>query len=98
MVIRMDSSTWRSLMPGWMFLRMFSTKLVDGASKVAEEVDLMAETRAPKKKICATRGILLRIRVGNTFWGSLASRSAVSAGMMIKAEATMNMGTKAKAR
>ncbi len=31
--------------------RMFSTKLVEGASKVAEEHDLIADTCAPKKRI-----------------------------------------------
>src|SRR3990167_4937534 len=90
-VTRMEHSTWRSVMPGLMFLRMFSTKLVEGASRVADEVDLIADTSAPKKKICATRGILLMISVGRTFWGSFASRSWVSTGMMISADATMNM-------
>src|SRR5574343_1256764 len=93
MVMRKDSRIWRSVMPGRMFFRMFSTKLVEGASSVADEVDLMADTSAPKKKICAIRGILLMISVGSTFCGSLASNSRVSVGMMISAEATMNMGT-----
>src|SRR3990167_7250103 len=97
-VTRMEHSTWRSVMPGLMFLRMFSTKLVEGASRVADEVDLIAATSAQKKNICATRGILLMISVGKTFCGSLASSSRVSFGMMISDEATMNMGTNAKAR
>jgi hypothetical protein len=36
---------------GLMCLRMFSTKLVEGANRVAEEQDLIAETKAPKKRI-----------------------------------------------
>src|SRR6218665_1865467 len=81
-VMRRGSSTWRWLMPGLMLRRMFSTKLVDGASSVADEVDLMADTSAPKKKICAMKGIFDKISVGSTFCGSLASSSLVSAGMI----------------
>jgi len=79
-----------------MFLRMFSTKLVEGASKVADEVDLMADSSAPKNSTCMTKGILSMTRVGNTFCGSCPSSSAASRGMMISALVTRNMGTKAK--
>jgi hypothetical protein len=36
---------------------MFSTKLVEGASNVADEQDLMAETKAPKKNTWAMNGM-----------------------------------------
>ena len=62
---RIANSCWRSLMPGRRFLRMFSTKLVEGASSVADDVLLMAETSAPKKRICITSGILVMMKVGS---------------------------------
>ena len=75
---------------------MFSVKVTLGASKVAEAQDLMAESSAPKNSTCMANGILSITRVGSTFCGSSASRAVASAGMMMSALATRNMGTKAK--
>ncbi len=47
---------------------MFSTKLVDGASRVADEVLLMADSSAPKNRICITSGILVSTKVGSRRW------------------------------
>ena len=46
---RMALSVCASLMPGRRLRRMFSTKVVEGASSVAEAVDMMADSSAPKK-------------------------------------------------
>ena len=59
MLQRIASSCWRSFMRGRRFFRMFSTKLVEGASSVADEVLLIADSSAPKKKICMTSGIFV---------------------------------------
>ncbi len=47
---------------------MFSTKLVEGASSVADEVLLMADSSAPKNRICMTSGILVSTKVGSRRW------------------------------
>ena len=68
MVMRIANSCSLSVMRGRRFLRMFSTKLVDGASSVADDVLLMADSRAPKKRICITSGILVSTKVGSNRW------------------------------
>jgi hypothetical protein len=75
---------------------MFSTKVVEGASRVAEAVDLMADSSAPKNATCSATGMCSITRVGSTFCGSSASRPAVP-GMTSSAAMTTNMGTKANA-
>ena len=77
---------------------MFSTKLVDGASRVADAQDLIADNKAPKKNTCAINGICVRINVGNTRCGSARSSSLVFSGIASTAQATMNIGTNANAR
>ena len=51
--VRMVHRNVSSLMPGLSPLRMFSLNATDGASKVALEQLMMAESTAPKKTICA---------------------------------------------
>ena len=55
-------------MPGRRFLRMFSVKLVDGASSVADDVLLIADSSAPKNRICMISGIFVITNVGSTRW------------------------------
>ena len=49
---------------------MFSTKVVEGASKVADAVDMMADSSAPKNAICSASGMRSITSVGSTFCGS----------------------------
>ena len=57
-----------SVMRGRRFFRMFSTKLVEGASSVADEVLLIADSSAPKNRICITNGIFVSTKVGSRRW------------------------------
>ena len=91
MVLRLD----RSLPAGRNWRQMFSVKVTLGASRVADAVDLMAESSAPKNRTCIANGIFSRTSVGRTFCGSSLSRVAVSSGMISSALATRNIGTKA---
>ena len=94
--MRMVSSFSRSLMcSGRNWRQMFSVKVTLGASNVAEAQDLMAESSAPKNSTCMTSGMRVMTRVGSTFCGSSCSSSAACSGMMSRALATRNMGTKA---
>ena len=47
---------------------MYSTKLVEGASRVADEVLLIADTSAPKNRICMISGIRVSTKVGSSRW------------------------------
>ncbi|MDT4843236.1 hypothetical protein FQZ97_771610 [compost metagenome] len=91
MVIRFS----RSVPAGRNWRQMFSVKVTLGASKVAEAVDLMADSSAPKNSTCITKGIFCSTSVGSTFCGSSFSSTATSSGMMRSALATRNIGTKA---
>ena len=62
---------------------------------VAEAVDLMAESSAPKNSTCMAKGMYSSTKVGMTFCGSSLSRVAAFSGITISALTTMNMGTKA---
>ena len=55
--MRIALSVSASDMPGFRLRRMFSTKVVDGASSVAEAVDMMADSSAPKKATCSSTGM-----------------------------------------
>ena len=70
---------------------MFSTNVVEGASKVAEAVDMMADSSAPKKATC-NNGMRSITRVGSTFWGSFLSSACAVSGITRPAAVTTNMG------
>ena len=84
-------SLWR----GKNWRQMFSTKVTDGASSVADAVDLMADSSAPKNSTCITNGIFSSTSVGSTFCGSSLISALACSGMMISALVTRNIGTKA---
>jgi len=69
--------------------------VTDGASSVAEAVDLIADSSAPKNSTCITNGILSSTSVGSTFCGSSLISAAASCGIRISALVTRNIGTKA---
>ena len=54
--------------------RMFSATVTDGASSVAAEHDMIAESSAPKKITCATNGACVEDQRAA---GSAASRSSM---------------------
>ena len=74
---------------------MFSTKVVVGASSVAEAQDLMAESKAPKNTTCMMKGIFCITSVGSTFCGSSAISALVCSGITVSAVATRKIGTAA---
>ena len=48
---------------------LLSAHYLDGMRlKVADEVLLMADNKAPKNRICITRGIWVSTKVGSSFW------------------------------
>ena len=78
---------------------MFSLKLTDGASSVADAQLLMAESSAPKNMICAKIGTTGdRIRFGRMSCVSPPSfiAAATMSGWMRLAEYARNIGTNAK--
>ena len=75
--------------------RMFSTKVVVGASSVADAQDLMADNSAPKNTTCMKNGIFCITSVGSTFCGSSAISALVCSGITISAVATRKIGTAA---
>jgi len=64
----------------------FSAKVTDGASSVAEEQLMIADSTAPKNSTWATTGVCCRTSVGSTSCESLSSRSLNSAGLISVAE------------
>ena len=62
----MALSSARSSISGLIWRQMFSVKVTLGASNVADAVDLMAESKAPKKITCITNGIFCITNVGST--------------------------------
>ena len=96
--MRMALSVTASLMPGRRLRRMFSTKVVEGASSVAEAVDMMADSSAPKNATCSATGMRSSTSVGSSFCGSSLSSAPAASGMMSTAAATTNMGIKANSR
>ena len=64
--VRMTSRRPRSPSAGMNPLTIFSLNATDGASNVAEEQLMIADSRAPKKTICATIGVCCTIMAGNT--------------------------------
>ncbi len=73
-VTRMALRVCASLMPGLRLRSTFSTNEVEGASMVADAVDMMAESNAPKKAICSATGMCSITRVGSIFCGSSSSQ------------------------
>ncbi len=53
---------------------MFSAKATDGASSVADEQLMMADSTAPKKMAWAKTGVCSRTRVGSTSCESVAEQ------------------------
>ncbi len=92
---RMALSVCASLRPGLMLRSTFSTNAVDGASMVAEAVDMMADSKAPKKAICSASGMWFITKAGRIFCGSSAISACTPSGMISTAAVTINMGTKA---
>jgi len=87
----------RSLMRGKKGFRMFSLKLTEGASSVAEAQLLIAESRAPKNMICAKSGTIgERMRLGRMCCGSDSRLAATIFGSIRLAEYARNIGMKAK--
>ncbi|MCY1302980.1 hypothetical protein D9M70_526670 [compost metagenome] len=84
-VRRMASRNWRSSIAGRKRLRTFSVKVTDGASRVPEAVDMIAESSAPKNMICANSGVRSRIRCGRIICASSASQRCTIAGSIIDA-------------
>ena len=85
---RSSSKNWRSLMWGTKGLRTFSVKVAVGANKAPLAVDKMAESKAPKNKICAHMGILPSTKSGRMRWmvrASSDSNKALSSGWAISA-------------
>src|SRR5690348_12898860 len=87
----------RSLMRGRNGFMMFSLKLTEGASRVAEAQLLIAERRAPKNMICAKSGTIgERIRFGRMCCGSDSMFACTIFGSMRLAEYARNIGMNAK--
>ena len=85
---RKSSKNWRSLMWGTKGLSTFSVKVAVGASKAPLAVDKMAESKAPKNRICAHMGIWPSTRSGRMRWmvrASSDSNKALSSGWAISA-------------
>ena len=83
---RITASRPRSLMVGIKLLTIFSLKATDGASSVADEQLMIADSKAPKKIICAAIGVCCTIRVGRMSWESRSSKPATCAGSISVAE------------
>ena len=64
----------------------FSAKVTEGASSVADEQLMMAESTAPKNSTWANSGVCCSTRVGSTSWESFSSSSANQAGSISVAE------------
>src|SRR3954454_10228218 len=87
----------RSLRRGKKGFMMFSLKLTEGASRVADAQLLIAESSAPKNMICAKSGTMGdRIRLGRMSWGSFSRFAATIFGSIRLAEYARNIGMKAK--
>src|SRR5574343_1675170 len=77
-------------------LTTFSANDTEGASNVAEEQLMMADSTAPKKSTCAASGMDCMTRVGSTSWESSAMLFANLSGSSRVAAYAMNIGTKVK--
>src|SRR3954471_7852013 len=87
----------RSLRRGKKGFMMFSLKLTEGASSVAEAQLLIAESSAPKNMICAKSGTIgERMRFGRMCCGSLSRFAATIFGSIRLAEYARNIGMNAK--
>ncbi|MNR65024.1 hypothetical protein D3C85_1879070 [compost metagenome] len=64
---------------------MFSTKITDGASRVPDAVDMIADSSAPKNITCANSGVSSRIMRGRIICASSASQCCTSSGLIIDA-------------
>src|SRR5438309_2728396 len=93
--VRMVRRNVRSLICGKFPLMMLSLKATDGASSVALEQLMIAESTAPKKIIWAKTGVCSRISVGSTSCGSLCSNAPNISGYTRVGEQASNIGTKA---
>ncbi len=82
----------------WKFFRMFSTKVVEGASSVAEAVDMMADSSAPKNSTCSHTGMRSITSVGRIFCVSSCASFSATSGITMKAATPMKIGTKANTR
>ena len=90
------SSLWS--LRGIRFLKTFSTKVVVGASIVAEAVDITADKTAPKNIILSHRGMYSLMNVGRISCGASAISLEASSGAPTVAAMTINIGTKANSR
>ena len=94
-VTRIVHSSRRSDCRGTNWRQMFSTNVTDGASSVADAVDLSADSSAPKNSTCITSGMRSSTSVGSTFCGSSLISVPATSGMMISALVARNIGTNA---
>ena len=82
-ITRSNKRNWRSLMWGTKGLSTFSVNVAVGASNAPLAVDKMAESKAPKNKICAHKGIFPNTKSGRMRWmvrASSDSNKALSSG------------------
>ena len=98
MVQRISSRNCLSLSSGRKRLSTFSVSVTDGASRVPEAVDMMADSSAPKNMIWANSGVFSRISSGRIICASSASHFCTSAGSIIEAAYTRKIGSMQKAR
>ncbi|MNY38826.1 hypothetical protein D3C86_1734720 [compost metagenome] len=85
MVTRMANKNCLSFMSGRKRLSTFSVKVTDGASKVPEAVDMIADSSAPKNMTWANKGVRSRIRCGRIICASSVSKRWTISGSIIEA-------------
>jgi hypothetical protein len=73
---------------------MLCAKSAEGANIVAEAVDIIAEIKAQKNKICMIKGVDSKIKVGNTSW--LSQTFSIKCGATTKAAYHSVIGKNAK--
>src|SRR5512145_150957 len=91
---RMVVSSCFSSMWGIAARMTFSLRMTDGASRVALEQLITAESTAPKNITCAKSGVCSTINVGRTSWASCSNKDPNFTGSTNSAEYAMNIGTK----
>src|SRR5262244_3446003 len=94
--IRIVRRSAHSSICGSMPLITFSLRITEGASKVALEQLITAESTAPKNITWAKGGVYSTIKVGKTSWESRSSSPPNFTGSTSNAEYAMNIGTKQK--
>src|SRR5574343_1548301 len=86
MEARMTLRNWWSPMCGKKPRTIFSEKATEGASNVADEQLMIADSTAPKKMAWAKTGVCWRTSVGNTSCESVSIRPLNSPGSISVAE------------